>query len=43
MGVYAYILPPLPGTFAGTTTQPQFFLMVVDARTVDLAHRCVKI
>lgn len=40
MGVDARILLPLPGTFAGTTTQTQFFLMVVDARTVDLAHRC---
>lgn len=40
MGVEARILLPLPGTFAGTTTQTQFFLMVVDARKVDLAHRC---
>jgi len=40
MGVDARILLPLPGTFAGGTTQTQFFLMVVDARQVDMAHRC---
>jgi 8-oxo-dGTP pyrophosphatase MutT (NUDIX family) len=40
MGVDARILLPLPSTFAGTTTQTQFFLMVVDARTVDMAHLC---
>lgn len=40
MGVDARILLPLPSTFAGTTTQTQFFLMVVDARKVDMTHRC---
>jgi 8-oxo-dGTP pyrophosphatase MutT (NUDIX family) len=40
MGVEARILLRLPGTFKGGTTQTQFFLMVVDGRTVDLGHRC---
>ena len=40
MGVDARILLPLPGTFAGGTTQTQFFLMQVDERHVDLAYRC---
>ena len=40
MGVDARILLPLPGTFAGGTTQTQFFLMQVDERHVDLGYRC---
>lgn len=40
MGVDARILLPLPGTFAGGTTQTQFFLMQVDENRVDLAHHC---
>lgn len=40
MGVQARIVLPLPSTFTGTTTQTQFFLMVVDARSVDLDHQC---
>lgn len=40
MGVQANILLPLPSTFAGGTTDSQFFLMVVDPRTVDLSFQC---
>jgi 8-oxo-dGTP pyrophosphatase MutT (NUDIX family) len=40
MGVDARILLPLPSTFAGTTSQSQLFLMVVDGRSVDMSHRC---
>lgn len=40
MGVDARILLPLPSSFTGGTTQTQFFLMVVDERSVDINHRC---
>ena len=40
MGVNARILLPLPGSFVGSTTQTQYFLMVVDGREVDLSHQC---
>lgn len=40
MGVDARILLPLPSSFTGSTTQTQFFLMVVDERSVDMNHRC---
>ena len=39
-GAQARILLPLPGTFTGTTTQTHYFVMVVDARSVRLDHRC---
>ena len=40
MGVRGHILLPLPGVFAGDTTDTCFFLMLVEPDAVDLSFAC---